>query len=123
MGQNPAEESDGTKTIKKAMDKFVAKHNEIATRQQNRKRTDDKLNEVEETETKGKHQKKSMMKLRKLPRRLNTLSPKRKSKTNKKMNLKKLRPLLKISLTESRKLLKLPRELTPGRLPVKWKRK
>ena len=56
--QNPAEESDGTKTIKKAMDKFVAKHNEIATRQQNRKRTDDKLNEVEEKETKGKHQKK-----------------------------------------------------------------
>ena len=48
----------GVKTIKKAMDKFVAKHNEIATRQLNRKRTEDKLNEAEEKEEKGAAKKK-----------------------------------------------------------------
>ena len=40
------------------MDKFVAKHNEIATRQQNRKRTEDKLEEAEVKEEKGKAHKK-----------------------------------------------------------------
>tara|TARA_B110000285_G_C14944266_1_gene523540 strand:+ start:230 stop:352 length:123 start_codon:yes stop_codon:yes gene_type:complete len=40
------------------MDKFVAKHNEIATRQLNRKRTEDKLNEAEEKEEKGAAKKK-----------------------------------------------------------------
>ena len=44
--------------IKKAMEKFAAKTNEIATRQENRKRTDDKLKETEEKEDKAKTQKK-----------------------------------------------------------------
>jgi len=57
--KNKADDSDATKGIKKAMDKFVAKHNEISTRQLNRKRTDDKLNEAEEKEDTGKRQKKA----------------------------------------------------------------
>ena len=57
--KNAADDSEATKGIKKAMDKFVKKHNEISTRQLNRKRTEDKLNEAEEKEEKGKSSKKS----------------------------------------------------------------
>jgi len=52
--ETSADDAKSTKDIKKAMDKFVAKHEEIASRQSNRKRTDDKLNEAEEKEGKAK---------------------------------------------------------------------
>ena len=56
--ENSADDSEAIKGIKKAMDKFVAKHEEISTRQLNRKRIEDKLNEAEEKEEKGKLSKK-----------------------------------------------------------------